>query len=61
MLSAEQENYKAQYMLGYMYSKGRGVEKIISFNWYLKSNNGNAKAQNIIGIRYGEGKWVEKI
>jgi len=50
--SAEQDNVKAQYSLGYCYYNGKGIEedKQEAVYWYKKSaEQGNTEAQNALG------------
>jgi len=54
---------KAQTGLGFMYFKGRGVDKDPkeAFKWYqLAADQGNAFAQSEIGIMYMNGDTVER-
>jgi len=54
---------KAQYNLGIMYDKGRGVVKSLknAKKWFqLAAEQGHAKAQYNLGLIYGKGKGVEK-
>ena len=58
---AEQGNAVAQYNLGVMYAKGKGViendKKAV--RWYrLAADQGNAKAQNNLGVMYHNGEGV---
>ena len=54
---------KAQYNLGVMYEKGKGVEKNLkkARKWFqFAAEQGLAKAQYNLGLMYGKGKGVEK-
>jgi len=60
---AEQGNANAQYNLGVMYERGRGVAKdqATAVDWYRKAaDQGNAKAQFNLGFRYSAGQDVPK-
>ena len=60
-LAAEQDNAVAQYVLGNMYSKGRGVPKDYktAAKWYrLAAEQGHATAQSNLGVMYGMGTGV---
>ncbi|MFZ4799354.1 MAG: FISUMP domain-containing protein [Bacteroidia bacterium] len=62
-LAADQEDTKAQFMLGTYYENGDGVEKdyFEAFKWYrLAADHGNLDAQNNLGNCYNNGKGVEK-
>ena len=53
----------AQYNLGVMYEKGKGVEKNLSKakKWFqFAAEQGLAKAQYSLGLIYGKGKGVDK-
>ena len=60
---AEQGNVDAQYNLGLMYGKGKGVKKdyrkAIKW-WVLAANQGNGKAQTNLGWMYEIGIGVQK-
>jgi len=62
-LAAQQDDLIAQNNLGYMYSKGKGLEmdsKKAVF-WYRKAaNQGYAKAQSHLGYMYRKGYGIEK-
>ena len=59
---AEQGNEKAQYLLGWMYEKGKAqffYDYIEALKWYrLAAEQGNAKAQNSLGLMYESGTNV---
>ena len=58
---AEQGNALAQYNLGIMYSKGRGVPQdyVEAVKWHKKAaQQGNASAQNNLGNKYYHGRGV---
>ncbi len=58
---AEQGNADAQYNLGVMYDKGKGVPQdyVQAVAWYRKAaDRGNAIAQYNLGNRYDNGKGV---
>jgi TPR repeat protein len=60
---AEQGNADAQFNLGVMYYKGRGVPKNYktAVKWYtLAAEQGNASAQFYLGLMYRRGKGVPK-
>ena len=60
---AEQGVVKAQYKLGLIYGKGKGVAKDYSkayFWWYVAAEKGNGKAQTNLGWMYEMGKGVPK-
>ena len=60
---AEQGVVKAQYKLGLIYGKGKGVAKDYSkaFKWWnLAAEKGNGKAQTNLGWMYEMGKGVPK-
>ena len=60
---AEQGNADAQFNLGVMYYKGRGVPKNhkTAVKWYtLAAEQGNASAQFYLGVMYRRGKGVPK-
>jgi TPR repeat protein len=60
---AEQGNADAQFNLGVMYYKGRGVPKNYktAVKWYtLAAEQGNASAQFYLGVMYRRGKGVPK-
>jgi TPR repeat protein len=60
---AEQGNAPAQFMLGNMYAKGRGVPKDDqqAVAWYRKAaEQGDADAQYNLGVRYAGGQGVSK-
>lgn len=61
--SANQGYYRAEFILGYMYDQGKGVEKNIqrAIQWYEKSaNQGNPYAYYNLGTMYLNGKEVKK-
>tara|TARA_Y100001936_G_scaffold150946_1_gene147199 strand:- start:3023 stop:3976 length:954 start_codon:yes stop_codon:yes gene_type:complete len=54
---------KAQYNLGVMYDKGKGVDKNIkkAKKWFqFAAEKGHDKAQYNLGLIYGKGKGIEK-
>jgi len=54
---------KAQYNLGVMYDKGRGVDKSLkkAMKWFqFAAEQGHAKAQYNLGLIYGKGRGVKK-
>ncbi len=58
---AKQGNANAQYNLGVMYDKGRGVPQDYAeaVKWYRKAaEQGHAKAQYSLGVRYANGRGV---
>ena len=58
---ADLENAQAQFELGRLYERGRGVEQSIetALHWYLLSaKKGNPQAQYRLGRLYMEGKLV---
>jgi hypothetical protein len=60
---AKSGNTEAQYDVGEMYERGRGVNKDMSmaFQWYLKSaEQGNTKGAFRAGLCYLKGEGVEK-
>ena len=60
---AEQGNANAQFFLGVMYDKGRGVpqDDATAVGWWRKAaEQGNADAQFNLGIMYGKGQGVPK-
>ena len=60
---AEQGNASAQTSLGFMYSKGRGVQQdhAEALMWYRKAANQNyAQAQYNLGIKYRKGEGVRQ-
>ena len=62
-LAAKKNYAEAQYRLGLMYEKGKGVEKdpIEAFKWFeLAANRGSAAAKFKIGNRYYYGIGVEQ-
>jgi hypothetical protein len=62
-LAAEQGYASAQYNLGYMYDKGKGVPQDYktAVKWYsLAAEQGVALAQHNLGAMYDEGKGVLK-
>ena len=74
--AAKKGHVEAQYMLGYMYSLGKGVPKDLekAFYWYkkaaenghakaqyrLRADRGDAKAQYSLGKEYYDGKGVSQ-
>ena len=61
--AAEKNDSHAQFRLGYMYDKGKGVTQnnAEAVKWYLKSaNQGNESAQYNIGIMYENGRGVKQ-
>ncbi|KAI8051098.1 uncharacterized protein B0P05DRAFT_518736 [Gilbertella persicaria] len=62
-LAAEHNHKDAQYVLGIMYGRGRGVDQDIqqAVHWYKKSAvNGNLKSHHNLGVCYRDGIGVEK-
>ncbi len=60
---AEQGDADAQYNLGVMYEKGRGVpqDDKIALKWFtLSAEQGYARAQNNLGVMYYNGEGVIK-
>ena len=60
---AKQGNAIAQYNLGLMYHKGKGVPQNYktAMKWYrLAAKQGNAGAQSNLGVMYNEGQGVPK-
>ena len=60
---AERGVVEAQYSLGLMYGKGRGISKDYSQAvkwWHLAADQGNGKAQTNLGWMYETGKGVPK-
>lgn len=60
---ANQGDAQAQFNLGYMYNKGKGVRQDYSqaVYWFQKpANQGYADAQNNLGIMYADGKGVNQ-
>lgn len=63
LAKAEQGDPKAQYAVGEMYEKGRGVDRDLrsAFSWYSKaSQKGNMKAEYKLGMAYLNGKGIRK-
>ncbi len=63
LAKAEQGDSKAQYAVGEMYEKGRGVERDPrqAFSWYSKSSQkGNMKAEYKLGMAYLNGTGIRK-
>ncbi|VAW97819.1 hypothetical protein MNBD_GAMMA20-822 [hydrothermal vent metagenome] len=63
LAKAEQGNAKAQYAIGEMYEKGRGVEKDPrrAFSWYSKATQqGNIKAEYKLGMAYLNGTGIRE-
>ncbi len=63
LVKAEQGDVKAQYAIGEMYEKGRGVEKDprLAFSWYSKATQqGNIKAAYKLGMAYLNGTGIRK-
>lgn len=61
--NAKKGDEKAQYVVGYMYYKGKGVPKdyIKAAEWYKKSAEGSyTKALNNLAYLYQKGKGVNK-
>ena len=61
--AAEKNDNHAQFRLGYMYDKGKGVTQNYAetVKWYLKAaNQGNVSAQYNIGIMYEKGYGVKQ-
>lgn len=60
---AEQGNVKAQYALGRLYEKGRGVDRdfVEALKWYRKAaEKGHADSQYRLAVGYGYGLGVVK-
>ena len=60
---AEQGNVGAQFNLGFMYEKGKGVPRNykIASKWYrMSAEQGNASAQYNLGLMYAKGQGVPK-
>ena len=60
---AEQGNVTAQYNLGHMYEKGKGVSQDYkeAFKWFrLSAEQGDVDAQLKLGVSYGMGRGVPK-
>ena len=60
---AEQGNVGAQFNLGFMYEKGKGVPRNykIASKWYrMSAEQGNAGAQYNLGLMYAKGQGVPK-
>jgi uncharacterized protein len=60
---AEQGNVTAQYNLGHMYEKGKGVPqdyKEAVRLYYLSAEQGDVDAQFKLGVSYGMGRGVSK-
>ena len=60
---AEQGDARAQYTLGFMYAKGKGVPEDYAeaMKWYRKAaEQGDPNAQDALGWMYAEGKGVAK-
>ena len=60
-LAADQGDATAQYNLGVMYAKGKGVpqDHAEAVKWYrLAADQGEARAQFILGIMYAKGEGV---
>jgi len=58
---AEQGHARAQYSLGFLYDKSRGVMKDYAeaVRWYRKAaGQGYARARNNLGVMYAEGRGV---
>ncbi|HEB94260.1 MAG TPA: sel1 repeat family protein [Gammaproteobacteria bacterium] len=63
LVKAEQGDAKAQYAIGEMYEKGRGVEKDPrqAFSWYSKATQqGNMRAEYKLGMAYLNGIGIRK-
>ncbi len=63
LIKAEQGDAKAQYAIGEMYEKGRGVERDprLAFSWYSKATQqGNIKAEYKLGVAYLNGTGIRK-
>ena len=61
--AAEEGHAKAQYNLGVMYAKGRGVSQDDNeaVSWYRRAaEQGDARAQNNLGVMYLEGRGVHQ-
>lgn len=61
--SSEQNNAKAQFYLGFIYSQGLGERQDFeqALHWYRKAaGQGYAPAQNLLGDMYHEGLGVQK-
>ncbi len=63
LAKAEQGDAKAQYAIGEMYEKGRGIERNPrqAFSWYSKATQkGNMKAEYKLGVAYLNGNGIRK-
>ena len=63
LTDAEEGVADAQYLLGFMYAEGQGIEKNFkeAVQWYTKAaEQGHAGAQLTLGMMYAEGQIVEK-
>ncbi|HHH48348.1 MAG TPA: sel1 repeat family protein [Gammaproteobacteria bacterium] len=63
LAKAEQGDSKAQYAVGEMYEKGRGVgrDPRKAFSWYSKSSQkGNMKAEYKLGLAYLNGTGIRR-
>ena len=61
--AAEQGDVDAQYNLGNMYAKGRGVrqDNAQAVQWFRKAaEQGDAEAQNNLGVMYAYGQGVRQ-
>ena len=61
--SAEKGNAQAQYALGVMYQRGKGVpaDERVAAQWFTKaSTQGLPNAQYALGMQYREGRGVER-
>lgn len=61
--AADQGHAAAQYFLGQMYRRGRGVERdrAAAVRWYRKAaDQGHARAQFRLGLMYRRGQGVKK-
>lgn len=59
--AAERGHVTAQYNLGVMYTKGKGIKtnQVEAFRWFfLAAKQGDADAQYAVGLRYDSGKGV---
>jgi hypothetical protein len=62
-MAAESGYARAQYRLGRIYDKGKGVESdhVTAAQWYKKAaRQGNTRAQYVLGVHYARGQGVEK-
>ncbi len=63
LADAQEGSAGAQYLLGFMYAEGQGIDKDFkeAVKWYTKAaNQGHAGAQLTLGMMYVEGQTVVK-